>query len=528
MPTTVGFLLCWLTKHRMPLQTQSRRVLGETHKQTAMTIRRGILLIIVLILFSSKLFSQDIERVKFDSKDENNYYLAVRPASKDIKATIVLLTSFLPPERLLAETKLQNTTYANNILTVVVSMNQKLYADSFSVNRINSILSDIISRFPVDTSKFALAGFDEAGNIALRYTEFTYEHPMNFPVQPKAVFGIDSHVDLFGLWHWSENQIKKNYWQGAVGDARFYLDTMTKENGTIYNNPDKYKFLSPFNKQNDTTGNEQFLKNVAVRLYYDMDINWQLLNRRNSFYDTKIPDASELIKRLLLLGNDKAELVASKEPGRRSNGERNPNSLSIVDEVDCVQWIKQSLEIFDVITWQPPYNLSTPEGWGIERFSLPPDFASKINYKGVEDVRFAPGWGSVNSEEHWSYSFLWWLDGNVNLNADTLQATLKEYYNGLVGRNIVSRNIPANKVVPTIVSIKKVKTAANDLETFSGTINMLDYHAQLPITLNCLIHIKDSKLANHTAVYFEISPKPLSNPIWQKLNDIGNSYKSKD
>ncbi len=494
-----------------------------------MTIRQGTWLITTLILFSSHLFSQNIERIQFDSaKNKSDYYLAIRPASNDIKATLVLLTSFLPPERLLAETKLQNTAYANNILTVVVSMNQKLYADSFSVNRINSILSDIISRFTVDTSKFALAGFDEAGNIALRYTEFTYEHPLNFPLQPKAVFGIDSPVDVFGLWHWSENQIKKNYWQGAVGDARFYLDTMTKENGTIYNNPERYKFLSPFNKQSDTTGNERFLKNVALRLYYDMDINWQLQNRRNSLYDTKIPDASELIKRLLLLGNDKAELLASKQSGMRSNGERNPNSLSIVDEVECIQWIKQSLGIFDVLTWKPPYYLSMPEGWEVERFSLPPDFAPTMSFKGVEDVRFATGWGNVNSEEHWSYSFLWWLDGHVKLNADTLQRTLKEYYNGLVGRNITSRNIPTNKIVQTAVVIKKVKTSLNDLETFSGTINMLDYHAQLPITLNCFVHIKDSKTINHTAVYVEISPKSLSNPVWQKLNDIGDSFKLKD
>ena len=439
-----------------------------------------------------------------------------------------MLTSFVPPERLLAETKLQNTSYANNILTIFVSMKQKLYADSFSVNRINSILTDIAKRFSVDTSKFALAGFDEAGNIALRYTEFTYEHPMHFPVQPKAVFGIDSPVDLFGLWHWSENQIKKNYWAGSVGDAKFYLDTMTKENGTIYNNANRYKFLSPFYKQDDTTGNEQFLNKVAIRLYYDMDINWQLQNRRNSFYDTKIPDGSELIKRLLLSGNDKAELVASKQPGVRSNGERNPNTPSIIDEVECIQWIKQSLGIFDAITWKPPYDLLIPTGWGIERFSLPTDFAPKINYKGVEDVRFTPGWGDLNSDEHWSYSFLWWIDGNITINADSLQTTLKEYYTGLVGRNIISRNILSNKVVPTITSIKKIKTEANDLETFSGTISMLDYHSQTPITLNCMIHVKDSKTKTHTAIYFEISPKPLSHTIWQKLNEIGDSFHPKN
>jgi hypothetical protein len=198
-----------------------------------------------------------------------------------------------------------------------------------------------------------------------------------------------------------------------------------------------------------------------------------------------------------------------------------------VNEVECVQWLKQKLDIFDADTWQPPYELTIPNGWNIERFSLPPDFAPQIIYKGVEDLRFTPGWGDTLSEEHWSYSFLWWLDGMVKMNADSLQETLKKYYTGLVARNIMSRNIPANKVVPAIPTIKKIKTDKNDVETFSGTISMLDYHAQVPIALNCMIHVKDSKVTNHTAIYFEISPKSLSNPIWQKLNEIGNSFTSK-
>jgi len=116
----------------------------------------------------------------------------------------------------------------------------------------------------------------------------------------------------------------------------------------------------------------------------------------------------------------------------------------------------------------------------------------------------------------------------VKMDADSLQETLKKYYTGLVGRNIISRNIPANKVIPTIVVVKKIKTEIHDVATFSGTITMLDYHTQIPIKLNSLIHVKDSKATNQTAIYFEISPKPLSHSVWQKLNEIGDSFKLKD
>jgi hypothetical protein len=146
----------------------------------------------------------------------------------------------------------------------------------------------------------------------------------------------------------------------------------------------------------------------------------------------------------------------------------------------------------------------------------------------VEELRFAPGWGEPNSEEHWSYSFLWWLDGKPEIDAKILQANLTDYFSGLVGRNITNRKIPADKVVPTNAKIDKVKTSANDLETYTGTISMLDYHTQTPMILNCVIHVKDMKMPNHTAIYFELSPKPLSHSIWKKLNETGDSFALKN
>lgn len=499
------------------------------HKTTIMNIKVFFPIIATVFFFPFFSNCQNIEKIAFDVKDSTDgYYLAIQPLSKNIKGVVVLLTSFIPPQSLLHETKLQNVAYVNDILTIVASTKQKLYADSSAINRINIILKDVTKRFSADTSKFTLAGYDEAGNIALRYTELTYENPSQFPIQPKAVFGIDTPVDLFGLWHWAERQIKKNYWSGTVGDAKYYLDVMTKENGTIYNNPEKYKRLSPFNKAEETTGNELNLLNVPIRLYYDTDIEWQLKNRRNSFYDTKMPDGSELINRLLLLGNNKAEFVATKQPGLRSDGVRHPNSLSIVNEVECIQWIKRSLDIFDAHTWAPPYNLMIPGGWTTELFSLPPDFAPQMTYKGMEDIRFAPGWGDLKSDEHWTYSFLWWIEGTPKIDAGILQENLNAYYEGLVARNIASRNIPANKTVPTTTTVKKIKKAPNDLETFKGTVNILDYHTLQPMTLNFLIHVKDSKTKNRTAIFFEISPKPFGHPIWKKLNEIDENFDIKN
>ena len=137
---------------------------------------------------------------------------------------------------------------------------------------------------------------------------------------------------------------------------------------------------------------------------------------------------------------------------------------------------------FDAKNWEPPYSLGFPEGWDVERFSIPILFAPQIAYKGVEDIRFTPGWAKIQSEDYWSYAFLWYLDGTPKTTAKIVKNNLKAYYTGLVGA--MQGDIAADKLVPVKTKIKKVKTGKGDMKTFRGTIYMLDYMAKKPITLH--------------------------------------------
>ncbi|HEY4876587.1 MAG TPA: hypothetical protein VIH86_13500, partial [Puia sp.] len=114
-------------------------------------------------------FSQNSEKIFFDDKDSaNNYYLAVRPLSANIKGVQVLFRNFVPPELVLPETKLHNVASVNDMLTVFASLKQTLSTDTASIERINIILKHIAQKFSVDTGKFVLGGFEYAGNVVLR------------------------------------------------------------------------------------------------------------------------------------------------------------------------------------------------------------------------------------------------------------------------------------------------------------------------------------------------------------------------
>lgn len=179
---------------------------------------------------------------------------------------------------------------------------------------------------------------------------------------------------------------------------------------------------------------------------------------------------------------------------------------------------------FDPEKYNPTYTLAFPDGWNVERFAIPIEFAPSIPYSGVEDIRFTPGWSDATANDYWAYAFLWYLDGKPEITPQVIEKNLTAYYTGLVGRNIDKRKIPQEKLVPVKASITKATTDEGDLQTFSGTISMLDYMEQKPMTLNCIIHVKSCSDENHTYVFYEISPQPLENEVWKSLDELSKTF----
>lgn len=173
--------------------------------------------------------------------------------------------------------------------------------------------------------------------------------------------------------------------------------------------------------------------------------------------------------------------------------------------------------------WEPPYTLPVPKNWTVERFPLPVSFAPQIPYTGMEDIRFAPGWSKINSPEYWSVIYIWITEGIIDINTTALDSNMKAYYTGLAEVN--GSNIPREKFVPVTASFKKVKTAKNDLGTFSGKIYMLDYMAQKPIHLNVKVHVRTCSGKNNTFVFFELSPQPYSHKVWRTMDQIWQGFK---
>jgi hypothetical protein len=168
--------------------------------------------------------------------------------------------------------------------------------------------------------------------------------------------------------------------------------------------------------------------------------------------------------------------------------------------------------------------LPIPAGWTTEHFEIPISFAPSILYKGREDIRFTPGWGKYGSNDYWSYAFLWTLEDSPVITAKTIEQHLDFYYTGLIGTNFDRKKNPHDTITPTVVSIAKAATQKNDWETFSGTVQMFDYMAHQPITLNCMIHLKVCEKQGKTLLFHQISPKPFTDSVWTGLNALWDGF----
>lgn len=298
-----------------------------------------ILSFIFLSFLIIDLIAQNYERVEFDPSILDGYYLVVKPNTDEFNGVLVLLPGFgQNAESIFPESKLHNVAYVNGMLTIAIAGGRKLYADESVIEKLNQALDHVKKNYSVSADQFVIGGYSAGGTISLRYAEYCNQYSDTAPIQPKGVFAVDSPVDLFGIWNYFQREIRKDYSQAGVGEAKFISEIMINEIGKPETNKDKYNELTPFSSSLTEPGNEQYLSNIAVRLYEDIDVTWQLNNRRRSLYDSNALDASELINRLLLQGNENAEFITSKQPGYRSSGLRHPHSWSIVDEVELIQW----------------------------------------------------------------------------------------------------------------------------------------------------------------------------------------------
>lgn len=73
-----------------------------------------------------------------------------------------------------------------------------------------------------------------------------------------------------------------------------------------------------------------------------------------------------------------------------------------------------------------------PAEWKEEVIPFPLDFAPTLPHRGVEELRFAPGFFTPGTPGYWSYAFTWRTTDPAALDGTALAAELVLYFKGLI------------------------------------------------------------------------------------------------
>jgi hypothetical protein len=167
-----------------------------------------------------------------------------------------------------------------------------------------------------------------------------------------------------------------------------------------------------------------------------------------------------------------------------------------------------------------PEFLPGPVSWQFERFPLPPVFSASFPYKGVEELRFAPGMFKKDSADYFSYAFVARLDNAGTFGSDDVKNYLLIYFKGLCASTAKQRNL---SVDTTKINVS-VAAGASGAATYDAVLNVFGVFADgAPVTLNAEVRVlADGK--GRTYLVFIASPQGKTHSIWQELYAIRKGF----
>ena len=165
----------------------------------------------------------------------------------------------------------------------------------------------------------------------------------------------------------------------------------------------------------------------------------------------------------------------------------------------------------------------TPPDWRFERIEFPLPFAPDLKYEGFEELRFAPGMFSAQSDTYFTYIFAMKLKNKADLDAPALKSLLETYFRGLCKAVAEGTDfkIDGSKIS---ARVREDHFEAQYARHFNVTLESFDpFVTGKPLTLH--LEILTLKLGPaDQRLFAAVSPKPVDAPIWKLLRTLKTQF----
>ncbi|MBZ9629693.1 hypothetical protein LB465_02795 [Salegentibacter sp. LM13S] len=291
---------------------------------------------LILIFFSTIIIHSQENKVQKNLISTEKYNL-YKPDSSE---AVILLFGGFPESAADIENAFPITDYATNenIAVAYLNFNRKIWLKEEEKVQLANDIQEMITVNNLPSDKIYIGGMSSGGSIALLIGNFLSQNS-DYDLDPLGIFAIDSPVDLAALYRISEQNIKNNFSQEAVGESSFMLQYFNAQLG----NPDKeiapYEQYSTFTYETQNFQNLKDLKNTKIRFYTEPDKDWWKENMGINYEQMNAFHLKRLSDFLISEDYNNVELITTEGKGYREDGTRNPHSWSIVDKEELIQWV---------------------------------------------------------------------------------------------------------------------------------------------------------------------------------------------
>lgn len=300
------------------------------------------IIIALLFVFSFKASAQKTEKIQLQNSED--YYLKIIPKNKPTAILFLFHGGGEIPEDILKQIELPKLASKNNFLVILPHFSNDTTKMIEEVNYTNKIAIQLMKEYNIEKNKIVLGGFSGGGMLSITFAERAVRD-QNASFIPKAIFAIDVPLDFEQMYQRSEREIKRNFSEIGVSEAKFILNDLIQNfGGSPSEFPKEYEKYSMFTYRKEDGGNAKYLLNIPIRIYTEPGIEWQLEQRQRDLYDLNCTNISAMINLLQLKGHKNAELITTFNKGKRLNGLKHPHSWNIMDSKDTMSWILKQFE----------------------------------------------------------------------------------------------------------------------------------------------------------------------------------------
>ena len=177
------------------------------------------------------------------------------------------------------------------------------------------------------------------------------------------------------------------------------------------------------------------------------------------------------------------------------------------------------------------FHWETGPGWFGERIKLPPGFSPTMSWKGIEEIRFAPGMFKADQPDFFSYALVFSLEPDADVSPAGLRKQILIYYQGLSSQVSAGkgRKVDVSKFTIDLKPAKDLSGSAPKQAkapaAYLATLKWVEPFATgKPQDLHLEIHAWKDKTRKRTYLFFCASPQGPDAPIRKTLGKIRDAF----